>query len=708
MVEAVCDASVVIPTYNRAETIQRAVESALQQDGVTVEVIVVDDGSTDHSAKILAALEATHAPALRVIHQANAGASAARNTGLDAAQGRYVQFLDSDDVLDCRKLSKQIDIYQAHPDTDIVLCQGWLETSDGDERIGLDLGDDPQAYLERMCGRSVHVVQTSAPLWRRTFLMGRHYWNPKISLGDDLEFHARCLADAHRIACLSEALFTVCQHNGDRLSDFSYDMGRLTSLAQTRIAIHDALSGAGRWTPACAAQMAEALGSIFAIYLQSLDWVHVKEFEAAAARICGPRWRSAGLTAMAAARALGGRSGARYFFALSQAAKRRFRGFTLGVWRARSRKIVARLLQHSAPSAPVSWPGIESNAKRALFVELNSFHTETIPGYSALLSEAGYEVTILARDGLDVDGALSRLPEHLQPKSLISATLPAMRQALLGNDVEQFDLVVFGSGTLAERDIYFGGVLDYLGKIPEGRQGHIMIEHSLRTFLTRGDKLHSDNLYGLRRMDLPNRVLPMLAPVEFGPSDPSDFSFPVQMAVVGRLEPGMRDVEGLFSAIRQLLDTDGPEFQIVLIGGAELDSIPKDIRPVFRALGRLPFPAMYTAIDQAHTLLPLLCSQTQMHRRYLRLNTTGTRQLSLGFQTPMVIDEVFAKAYNFDSQSAILHAPGTLAAGLDQARKMTPDLYRAKQAVLLQKKQQVMQNSLTNLRAQLGAKEALE
>lgn len=97
--------SVVIPAYNRAGTITAAIQSALQQDYRPLEVIVVDDGSRDDTIDRLKEFEG----AIRIIqHQSNMGASAARNTGIEAAKGEYVAFLDSDDHWKPYKTSRQM------------------------------------------------------------------------------------------------------------------------------------------------------------------------------------------------------------------------------------------------------------------------------------------------------------------------------------------------------------------------------------------------------------------------------------------------------------------------------------------------------------------------------------------------------------------------------------------------------------------------
>ena len=98
--------SIIVPIYNVAPYLRKCVDSLLKQDISDYEIILVDDGSTDGSSDIADAIQSMYAsspnnlitssPAIKVIHQENAGLSAARNTGIAAAQGEYIMFVDSD------------------------------------------------------------------------------------------------------------------------------------------------------------------------------------------------------------------------------------------------------------------------------------------------------------------------------------------------------------------------------------------------------------------------------------------------------------------------------------------------------------------------------------------------------------------------------------------------------------------------------------
>ncbi len=108
--------SVIIPTYNRAELVGAAVRSALGQTCPPYEVIVVDDGSTDGTAAVLAGFDAR----VVVIRQVNQGVSAARNAGIARATGDFVAFLDSDDVWEPWKLEAQGACFARHPELVLV------------------------------------------------------------------------------------------------------------------------------------------------------------------------------------------------------------------------------------------------------------------------------------------------------------------------------------------------------------------------------------------------------------------------------------------------------------------------------------------------------------------------------------------------------------------------------------------------------------
>jgi glycosyltransferase involved in cell wall biosynthesis len=117
------DVSVVVPTYNRAPLLRESLESLLAQEGVALEVVVVDDGSTDETPALLGGWSD---PRLRYLARPHAGIAAARNAGIAAARGAYVAFHDSDDRALPGRLARPVDFLRGHPDVDLVIQNGLM------------------------------------------------------------------------------------------------------------------------------------------------------------------------------------------------------------------------------------------------------------------------------------------------------------------------------------------------------------------------------------------------------------------------------------------------------------------------------------------------------------------------------------------------------------------------------------------------------
>ena len=111
--------SVIIPVYQVEQTLEQCVGSVLHQDFEDMEIILVDDSSPDNCPQMCDSLQVKN-PGIRVIHQPNGGLSAARNTGIAAAKGEYITFVDSDDWLDDNTLRPLMEMLSTNPDIDLL------------------------------------------------------------------------------------------------------------------------------------------------------------------------------------------------------------------------------------------------------------------------------------------------------------------------------------------------------------------------------------------------------------------------------------------------------------------------------------------------------------------------------------------------------------------------------------------------------------
>lgn len=121
--------SIIIPCYNHASFLKEAVQSCLGQSFEDIEIIVVDDGSTDRSRKIINAIKD---PRLSIIFQENKGVGAARNKGIEKAQGAFIQFLDADDFIHPDKIKYQVEILKSKKDVAFALCDVSCMNSHGE------------------------------------------------------------------------------------------------------------------------------------------------------------------------------------------------------------------------------------------------------------------------------------------------------------------------------------------------------------------------------------------------------------------------------------------------------------------------------------------------------------------------------------------------------------------------------------------------
>ena len=143
--------SVVVPTYNRAEALPDTIDSVLAQTHEELELLVVDDASTDDTREVVESYDDPRVEYLR--HEENRGGSAARNTGIEAAEGEYVAFLDSDDEWLPEKLERQLSLLRSRGSDWIAAYCDVKPPADGDTgrltwALGSMLGGEPPRHRE--------------------------------------------------------------------------------------------------------------------------------------------------------------------------------------------------------------------------------------------------------------------------------------------------------------------------------------------------------------------------------------------------------------------------------------------------------------------------------------------------------------------------------------------------------------------------------
>jgi glycosyltransferase involved in cell wall biosynthesis len=222
------EVSVVIPTYNRASMLGDAVRSVLGQTFRDFELIVVDDGSSDHTQRLLEGW----AGELTVLRTRRQGVAAARNHGARNASGRYLAFLDSDDLWLPEKLQYQISAHRAHPEmrishTDEIWVRRQRRVNPMDKHA--KRGGWIFNYSLPMCRISPSSVMIERSLFEETGGFDRHF-----CVCEDYEFWLRITA-RHQVLYLDRKLTLKRGGHADQLSAASWGFDRFRVKALVKL-----------------------------------------------------------------------------------------------------------------------------------------------------------------------------------------------------------------------------------------------------------------------------------------------------------------------------------------------------------------------------------------------------------------------------------------------------------------------------------------
>ncbi len=191
--------SVLIPCFNSEKFIAETLESVLGQTWSNIEIIVVDDGSRDASAR---EVERFGSRGVRLLRQANQGAGAARNTALRASSGSFIQFLDADDLISPAKIETQL--RRLIDDEDAVASAEWgrFRESPSDvfwnpEPVWQDMS--PLDWLAVSRSEGLGMLFPALWLVPRKIIDRTGFWDESLSLGDDGEYFTRVILNSQRI-----------------------------------------------------------------------------------------------------------------------------------------------------------------------------------------------------------------------------------------------------------------------------------------------------------------------------------------------------------------------------------------------------------------------------------------------------------------------------------------------------------------------------
>ncbi len=199
--------SVIIPAYNAEKFISETVGNVLNQSWKNLELIIINDGSTDNTSNILSSF--SHDSRIRVVEQINQGCSAAKNTGLNYARGDFIQYLDADDILSEDKITQQIEALEDEP-FGIAVCKTVVFQDINFKETGFEIDTDYLystenrfEFLMNLYGKNgkIGMIQPNAFLLPKGLVEKIGEWNTSLSPSpdEDGEYFCRAVLGASKI-----------------------------------------------------------------------------------------------------------------------------------------------------------------------------------------------------------------------------------------------------------------------------------------------------------------------------------------------------------------------------------------------------------------------------------------------------------------------------------------------------------------------------
>lgn len=223
--------SIIIPVYNAEEHLAKCINSVLSQTEKNIEIILIDDGSQDSSLDICQNY-AKQDERIRVIHQDNAGVSAARNQGLEVASGEYLGFVDSDDWIEKDMYERLLNEAEKN-DADVVMCDAKMVYSDGEIQVDtitqlscnyiLKKSDFTPALLLEMAGSAWRCIYKNNRFSNELSKAKRVQFPPGIKFSEDRIFNLYAMGYANKIVYIKEAYYNRYMNEKSAVHRFHED-----------------------------------------------------------------------------------------------------------------------------------------------------------------------------------------------------------------------------------------------------------------------------------------------------------------------------------------------------------------------------------------------------------------------------------------------------------------------------------------------------
>lgn len=655
--------SIIIPIYNGSNYMKEAIDSALAQTYKNIEIIVVNDGSTDNTDEIAR----SYGDKIRYFKKENGGVATALNLAIKEAKGDYISWLSHDDVYYKNKIEAQIEVLNNLNDKNTVLFSD-IET----------INENGIVVSKRILKDKFSNPNDKLPLF---WLLNGLIHGCSLLIKKDIYFEFNLF---------DENLFTVQdyylwydifkKYNVYYIDKILIQSREHTQQGHLTLKDYTQKEQSLLWSKIIQCLTINEVAQMSNVSIKSLK----ADENTKNIQLCyAPREVLKAICKLNKKSPFSCADVKCYLKQLPQYKKQKFTRIINNFFVSIKAIFFALLFFFKAKNNTI------------LMFEPNPYHGETFAGYINYFSDLGYKVHFIAQKTLSKENPFTRLQHKINDKKL-EITYIKMSKCFIETFFKMsFLLKNYKNIFITSNMGYFKGIPLIISKTMSKKllKKAIFIEHDTDNFIKADEKnlIKSNQIATLIKRKFQESNTLQINPCTFGKVKKSEFSENIiNFMIIGCINKDYKGHYLIKEVIFELINSGYTNFKFTIIGSGNL-KIDDEHKKYIDFKGRLNFEDMFKNIEQAQYILFLLDEKNKEHHKYINRSVTGALQLALGFKIIPILHKKFADIYNLSNKNALIQDGESLASVLKKAINTKSDEYNN-----MQKNLNILQNEYYN------------
>lgn len=658
--------SIIIPVYNGSNYMKEAIDSALAQTYKNIEIIVVNDGSTDNTDEIAR----SYGDKIRYFKKENGGVATALNLAIKEAKGEYISWLSHDDLYHPNKIQRQIETLKTLEDKNTIIFSD-IEMIDENSKV----------FANRILKEKYSEPNKKNPLF---WLLNGLVHGCSLLIKKDIFFEFNLFDESLRTVQDYALWYDIFKkYKVYHIDEILIQSREHPEQGHITLSEYIQKEQTFLWNKMILGLTIKEVGELLDVPVKKLGVDKNAEDIENIELVYAPRKVLRKILKL---------NKKNPFTAAD--IKPIFK--TLAQYRTPKLKYIIKDFFLSLGVIPLGIKLFFENKKNTvLMFEPNPYHGETFAGYINYFSDLGYKVHFIAQKTLSKENPFTRLQHKINDKKL-EITYIKMSKCFIETFFKMsFLLKNYKNIFITSNMGYFKGIPLIISKTMSKKllKKAIFIEHDTDNFIKADEKnlIKSNQIATLIKRKFQESNTLQINPCTFGKVKKSEFSENIiNFMIIGCINKDYKGHYLIKEAIFELINSGYTNFKFTIIGSGNL-KIDDEHKKYIDFKGRLNFEDMFKNIEQAQYILFLLDEKNKEHHKYINRSVTGALQLALGFKIIPILHKKFADIYNLSNKNALIQDGESLASVLKKAINTKSDEYNN-----MQKNLNILQNEYYN------------